>query len=230
MFIELLIVLFIDLVATIGMVPTLLVCIVFLVLATLAAQVIARWLTDAILGTGRSGANRPGRSSGAERKRMRREKKIWEMGEEELRAWLERHPADSTALGRLGRLLKQRGDIEAYALIVEQELAVRADLSTEESCMRHHQLADILVRQLGRPDRAREVLETFISIYPHSSQATLTRERMRNLDAEADPPGPTRAKPQAQARTKRVVPPSSPPEPAPPGVSPAEDPRYMPRG
>lgn len=228
MFIELLIVLFVDLVATIGMVPTLLVCVVSLALAVLAAQVIARWMTDAILGTGRSGANQPGRSAGAERNRIGREKKIREMDEDELRAWLERHPADSDALGRLGRLLKQRGDFEAYVLIVEQELAVRADLSTEESCMRHHQLADIFARRLGRPDRAREALEAFISIYPHSSQATLTRERMRNLEAEAGGPAPTYAQPEAKA--ERAAAQSSSHEPAPPRISPAEDPRYMPRG
>lgn len=114
--------------------------------------------------------------------RTRQEDTFDEMSETELRAHIEAHPKEHLACEILcERLIKEKRHAE-YTREMEYFLSLKSDLTIEEKCSRYHQLADVYLNDLKRPDRAREALRAITATFPKHYQATLARRRLELMD------------------------------------------------
>jgi hypothetical protein len=109
--------------------------------------------------------------------------KLEKMNDAALRRWVAKRPRDKVASLLLCERLRNQGDLQAYADERERYLSVDQDLDVSEKSTYYHQLADLYVGPLRRPDKAREILREFLQKYPRSGEALLTRERLRRLEA-----------------------------------------------
>ena len=107
------------------------------------------------------------------------------LDEAQLRAHIEAHPRDAQACEILCQRLRQAGRLGDYAREMEYFLMLKSELTVEEKCSRYHDLAALYLNQLGRPDRAAEMLNTIIAHYPRHYQATLARRRLEALKTSA---------------------------------------------
>lgn len=126
--------------------------------------------------------------------KTRREMELEKMDTQQLRQHLERRPKDTLALEILAERLKQAGRLADYARETLYLLTLKTDLTIEEQCSRYHEVAQIYIDRLGRPDRAAEVLHALIAHHPHHYQATLARRRLAQLQhrlGEHDTPSAT---------------------------------------
>jgi len=107
------------------------------------------------------------------------------LDEARLREHIEAHPHDAVACEILCERLRQADRLGEYAREMEYFLMLKSELTIEEKCSRYHDLADLYLNQLGRPDRAAEVLNTLIAHYPRHYQATLARRRLETMKTSA---------------------------------------------
>jgi hypothetical protein len=120
--------------------------------------------------------------------RTRAERRIEAMDDAALQKFIELHPRDRVAVEILCERLQARGRLADYAREMEYFLTLDNRLAIEEVCSRYHHLADIYLNELGRPDRAREMVQTIVATYPRHYQSTLARQRLRSMD-ESNRPG-----------------------------------------
>lgn len=170
---ELVIVLYMQLVTTIGMPATILVLILFAALAVFLCNVAATTLAESFLG--------PSSFSGG----RTRKAGFGEMDDLSLSIWIEKHPKDHRALREHCDRLRRRGELAGCAEGLEELIAMGVKMEIEEACMIHHQLADLYLGPLRRPERGREILQAFVDQFPGTKQAGFTAERLENLTETA---------------------------------------------
>lgn len=118
-------------------------------------------------------------------RKTKREIKLDAMSDTDLEAWIEKNPKDALAVEVSCERLKLKGDIEGYAREREYLLTLDLKLSPEERCSLYNELADLYIGRLGRPERAREALVAVTRQMPKSYQATLARQRLREIEDAA---------------------------------------------
>lgn len=116
--------------------------------------------------------------------KTRREKKLEQMSEAELEAFIRKHPDNALAAELKCERLRAAGDQREYALATEDFLKLKSELELEEKCALYNELADLYALELDDPIRARVVLQKLIAEFPTSYQATLARTRLREMDDE----------------------------------------------
>ena len=120
-----------------------------------------------------------------------REKKFEAMDLERLRTYVEQHD-DALACEIFCERLRERGDWKEYCRWMDCLITLPSELSMDERCRRYHDLADVYLNELDRPDRARETLEALAATFPGHYQATLARQRLAAFDgASFGPPRDT---------------------------------------
>ncbi|MFW6287083.1 MAG: tetratricopeptide repeat protein [Candidatus Sumerlaeota bacterium] len=184
MLIELLIVIYIQLVAVVGKTGAMLFILAAGAFAGFSAWWIANWFAMSFLGLNTS--YKP--TELKERKREKEAKeRLEDMHVHDLRAWVDTHPKDFTAAHMLCERYKNGGDYASYCREMKRLLDVEKGLSREQLSMRHHQLADVYMGELRNPEKARDVLQQFVEKYPDSQQARLMRRRIERIaDTLAD--------------------------------------------
>ena len=120
------------------------------------------------------------------------EEQLDEMDDEQLHAYAEQHPGDSMACEILCERPRLAGRWRDYAREVRYLIARPGNqMSVEERCRRYHELADLYLEALGRPDQAIEILQTLSDNFPLHYQSTLARRRLKELEDAPDPNGDT---------------------------------------
>jgi hypothetical protein len=163
--------------------------------AALAVHFGLAWLLDHLLPNGYSQKtfflpNRR-RMTHGQCLRTPEEERLEALSDEALEQYLERKPKDALAVEIHCERLKEAERWPDYARELEYLLTIKNELSVEERCTRHHELAELFLK-LGRPARAREALQALITAHPRHYQATLARRRLRQLDGNAQPGPPRR--------------------------------------
>lgn len=114
--------------------------------------------------------------------RTSQEERFDEMDDEALHAYLEEHPGDAMACEIHCERLRLAGRWADYARELRYLIARPGDqMSVEERCRRHHELADLYLEAMGRPDQAIEILQSLTDHFPLHYQAVLARRRLKEL-------------------------------------------------
>jgi len=188
---ELLIVLFTQLVATFGMAGAILIVCAGAVAVALLVCYITNWLVNQLTGFGGQGSSRRERKSGwsKDAKGSKKAKRLAEMGDEALESWSRKNPKDVDAVWELCRRREQKGDMKGYADCRERLLEMDSELDVSQRAAYSHQLADLCLGPLQDTARARRILERFVDRFPRSEEAFHTRKRLQRI-ADAVPQTP----------------------------------------
>jgi hypothetical protein len=146
----------------------------------------SEWFVGVLFKPGESLASRR-RMHKDETSKLRRERELDALDDGALRAWIDKRPRDALAVEMLCERLKLAGEFEGYARERGYFLSLENGLTAEEKASLYHELADLYLGPLGQPVLAQEALLTITKEMPRSYQATLARQRLRELgDRERD--------------------------------------------
>lgn len=192
MFLEILIVLFVQLSLVVGRPAAILILIVVAIIAVCICHFIASWFAEAIVGGGPSSSFSMPRFSRSSREgplSYRSKTSYTRMSDGELSKQIEKSPRNPAAVLEHCRRLKESGDLMAYARRMEFFLSLDTTMEIEEVAMMYHQLADLYLGPLKAPHRALQALEQFVAKHPGTTQAQFAKERIYHLNAAAQETG-----------------------------------------
>jgi hypothetical protein len=184
-FLELLMALVVQMIAMFGKPGAIAIISVVCILGVIGVSFFAQWLTDQLLSHGQSPTitGRIAEKKAAARRELKMTQRIDALDDAALQDLIEKHPDDTFALGRWCERLKERGDLEAYALAREKLLSVDRSMSAAEKSTQCHLLADFYLKRLNKPERAQKILADFIAEFPRSPEAMFMRERLARMEA-----------------------------------------------
>lgn len=115
------------------------------------------------------------------------EERLDKLDEDGLRTHIENHPEDALACEILCERLRAVRKWSEFARECEYLLTLKdSDTSVEERCRLYHELADLYLGELNRPERAEQALQAVVAKYPKHYQSTLARRRLEDLHADRD--------------------------------------------
>ena len=169
---------------TYGLVPLMIVCGIIGGTIFWFVNFGARWVVNQMFGgTGRFGRLSTRRHIlGRYLPKTKIEARVDAMDDETLQKWVEKNPREPTGVEALCERLKKGGDLEGYARQREYFLKLDARLSVEEKCHFYNELADLYFGPLEQHESGRAALDALIKEFPREYQASLARERLKNVE------------------------------------------------
>ncbi len=184
MFLELLLVIFVQLTVMFGKVGAMLIVMAAAAGSVVFVHVFVNWLVCSVMGFG-TNVSRPSRKS-ADKDSSHNQ--FVKMSLEEIISWVEKNPRDLAACNQLLERYKKTDKHQEMADILEKMLDSKSEIDLEHRCMKTHQLADLYIGPLNNIECGLAVMRRFTQEYQSTPQAKLMQKKIvrvaERLDAQ----------------------------------------------